>query len=280
MRASLLLLLTGCHSIAAIEDVTLATDTAVVDSTTSETGGDTLTSDTSASDSETETAAETGDCASSRGPAMVAIAHPGGAFCIDATEVTNEQFAEYAKLPPSITLPERCMGVVQKYPGTVGDAKAPQFNVGWCDAFAFCAWAGKRLCGVLDKAKPLGGDNSEWSYVCTQGGSTAFPYGDAHDPGACVIGKTAGDALPEPVASFAGCAGKTEPYASVFDLSGNVSEWVDECEGTRCRALGGYFGDTDTQALRCASINSGTGMTVSHEVSTVLRGLGFRCCKD
>jgi formylglycine-generating enzyme required for sulfatase activity len=274
LALSLLVFTTGCQAIAGIEDVTLA---AAGDSASSvaETSADTF-GDSTATDTGT---GETASCTSSRGPAMVEVVHPDGSFCMDVTEVTNEQFAEYAKAPPSVTPPSRCTGVVLAYPGPVGDPKGPQFNVSWCDAWAFCNWAGKRLCGPLDTAKPIGGDNSEWTWSCTNGGTTSFPYGDTFNSTACVSGRTDGSALPAAAASFAGCKGTAAPYDALHDLSGNVSEWVDECSGTKCRALGGYYGDTDTQALRCASINSSTGATVEHEVGTVLSGLGFRCCR-
>jgi formylglycine-generating enzyme required for sulfatase activity len=262
----------GCQSIAGIEDVTLAD--AEADASLPDTAplGDT-------SDAADDAPAEANKCASARGPEMVEVVSGDKSFCIDVTEVTNEQFAQYAKAPPSVTLPSRCAGVTLKFPGSSGDAKAPQFNVGWCDAWAFCNWAGKRLCGPLDAAQPIGSDNSEWTWACTQGGTTAFPYGDTFDATACVSGRTDPTALPAPVASFANCKGAAPPYSAIHDLSGNVSEWVDECTDTKCRALGGFFGDTDTQALRCASIDSSTGMAVVHEVDTVLSGLGFRCCR-
>lgn len=273
---------TGCEAVAGIRDVTLASD-ATTDSTldstadtfTAETLGETAPSET-ATDADVET--PSGKCASTRGPSMVEIAVGAKSFCIDATEVTNSEFAEYAKLPGSPTLPAQCKDVVLSFPGKTGADRAPQFNVSWCDAFAFCSWAGKRLCGRLDSSKPVASDNSEWTYVCTQGTTTAYPYGNDFDTTACVNGRPATDALPEPVASFGNCSGNSAPYTGVYDLSGNVSEWVDECEGTDCRALGGYYGDTDKNALKCASIG-GTGMTVVHPVGRVLRGLGFRCCK-
>lgn len=267
----------GCEAVAGIHDVTLATDASVDTFTTDSPLAETSVNDTADAVSETPP----GKCASERGPSMVEIATGGKSFCIDATEVTNSQFDEYSKLPGAPpTLPVRCKDVVLTFPGKTGLDNAPQFNVSWCDAFAFCAWAGKRLCRSLDTAQPIASDNSEWTYVCTQGKTTAYPYGNSYDPKACVNGRTATTATPEPVASFGNCTGITPPYTEVYDLSGNVSEWVDECTGTSCRALGGYFGDTDIKALQCASINSGTGMTVVQPVGTILSGLGFRCCRD
>jgi formylglycine-generating enzyme len=274
VRAAIVLVLCGCQSVAGIRDVTLATDAS--------TQNDTATADTSTtSDSETSTETPLDRCASTRGPEMVEVAVSGGkSFCIDKNEVTNEEFAEYAKTPPSPTLPSRCDGVALQYPTGRGGLELPQVNVTWCDAYAFCLWAGKRLCRALDTAKPIGLDNSEWGYVCMQGtAKTDYPYGNTFEPAHCVSGKM-GDLLPEPVATFGNCTGNTPPFTEVSDLSGNVSEWVDECEGTTCRALGGYYGDSDMQALKCVSINGATGKTNALDVKQIYSGLGFRCCKD
>jgi formylglycine-generating enzyme len=276
----LLLCVSGCHSIAGITDVTLATDAttdSALDTFTAETADDTSTSETAMPDGDAPSETPTG-CASDRGPAMMEITVGPKKFCIDATEVTNAQFAEYAKDPGSPTLPAQCGGVVLTFPGKTGVDDAPQANVTWCDAFAFCRWAGKRLCGRLDPSKPIALDNSEWGYVCTQGRTTLFPYGDTFDSTACDNGRTAGDAVGTPVATHGNCTGKTPPYSDIYDLSGNVSEWVDECEGTTCRALGGFFGDTQKDSLRCASLD-GTGATVAHPVAQIYSGLGFRCCR-
>lgn len=64
--------------------------------------------------------------------------------------------------------------------------------VDFCDAIAFCKWAGKRLCGSLDAPKNtlLESDELvevaasirfEWADACTQGGKTKWPYGFCAD---------------------------------------------------------------------------------------------------
>ena len=82
---------------------------------------------------------------------MVAVA----GFFIDAHEAT---FAEYAafvdalssKSPPA--LPARCAFKTDFMPSACTDVAAlpsqhPAACVDWCDAFAYCAFNGKRLCG-------------------------------------------------------------------------------------------------------------------------------------
>jgi hypothetical protein len=88
------------------------------------------------------------------GPAMV----PAGAFalptmCIDATEVTNAHYAAFlASSPAPGSGPGACTWNVRyeplfHWPPPPERAAFPVVDVDWCDAFAYCAWAGKRLCG-------------------------------------------------------------------------------------------------------------------------------------
>ncbi|MCL2825517.1 MAG: formylglycine-generating enzyme family protein, partial [Polyangiaceae bacterium] len=76
----------------------------------------------------------------------------------------------------------------------------------FCDAYAYCSWAGKRLCGLRDawtgkvSNVDIGGAveslnhcgdlartvQSEWFNVCSQGGISRYSYGDEHRPGVCV----------------------------------------------------------------------------------------------
>lgn len=276
---ALLLLTTGCQSIAGIDDVTLA-DAGAVDGTSNEVS-DTLSETTPG---ETMPPAdtmpgETVGCASSRGPTMVQITHAKGSYCIDSTEVSKEQYDAFrAATKPSLKLPERCTGLTLDYQAVGGDSKIAQHNVTWCEAYVFCAWAGKRLCGAIDSTQPLEPKNSEWMFACSQGNTTKYPYGDTYSATSCVNGAGSG---PNAVGSAAECKGAAAPYDALYDMSGNVSEWVDECVGSECHALGGYYGDSDVEALSCTSVvavDGGTA-TVALNVKERLQGLGFRCCR-
>lgn len=76
-----------------------------------------------------------------------------------------------------------------------------------------------------------------------------------------------------PVGSMPGCEGG---YPRLLDMSGNVWEWEDACDGTtgssdNCRVRGASFGDSDR--LGCSSAeHDGRAVEGSN--------LGFRCCAE
>lgn len=254
----------GCEWVAGVRDVSLA------DGASSE-AGDGATDDGPGA-----------DCTSTKGAAMVSVPDGlGGTFCIDVTEATEADYAKFAVAvsdPKTLPLPARCAGVSVTHPEswTVTDLPgAPRVWVNWCHAWAYCHWAGKRLCGVLGTKKPATGEGpSEWTRACSQGGTSLFPYGDKFDENACTTGLAdAGRTTPSAVGAAPACHGAAPPFSSIQDMSGNVAEWVDDCEGTpeECAVRGGYFGDRDLAAACSARFLRSFGDPVS--------GVGFRCCR-
>jgi formylglycine-generating enzyme required for sulfatase activity len=205
------------------------------------------------------------------GPALAAA----GAFCIDVTEVTNRQYQAFldagATLPPP-QQPPVCAWNASFVPDPFGGGwpapaargEHPVVSVDWCDARAFCAWAGKRLC-----------TRAEWEGVCTNGGKTKFPYGAALDSTACNTHQT-GTLETVPVTTKPRCV-TVDP--KVYDLSGNVEEWIDDCGATpsapdqqKCLVVGGNWGDTGSDELECHMGNYPDVRSLPY----VRRG--FRCC--
>ena len=222
-------------------------------------------------------------CPTGRGPAMVVAA----GFCIDSTEVTNGQFRDFLLSGPTVAmLPPECAWKTSYASGT-GAADLPVGNVDWCDAVAFCAWAGKRLCGKIG-----GGSNdfadyalftkSQWFSACSHAGDRVYAYGSTFDGKACNDrAYDAGAAIP--VKSAPRCEGG---YPGLFDMTGNVWEWEDSCirdpdggpslGGDRCRARGGTWLDDNTE-VRCDFDH------LEHfdpRRSTARDYLGFRCCAN
>lgn len=266
----------GCEWVAGVRDVSLADA-----STGSETAVDGA-GDGSGDGASDAADAPVGDCTTTKGAAMVSVPDGlGGSYCIDVTEVTEADYAKFAIAvsdPKTLPLPARCAAISVAHPDTwtvSGAPGAPRVWVHWCHAWAYCHWAGKRLCGVLGTGKPATEEGpSEWTQACSQGGSTLFPYGDKFDEAACTTGYTdAGRTTPSAVQAAPACHGAAAPYDAIFDMSGNVAEWVDDCGGApeECAVRGGYFGDRDLAAACNARVRRGFGDPVI--------GVGFRCCR-
>jgi formylglycine-generating enzyme required for sulfatase activity len=155
----------------------------------------------------------------------------------------------------------------------------PQVCVDWCDAYAYCQSVGKRLCGKIGGGANGSGDFanaslSQWYNACvSDGANNAYPYGASFSPDAC-NGGDHGVGTTVPVGSMTSCQSSVLGYGGVYDLSGNVWEWDDSCDGpgqsAYCHLRGGsFYGNAYTQ--RCDnSINTSRGVVIDH--------VGFRCC--
>ena len=158
----------------------------------------------------------------------------------------------------------------------------PVACVDFCDAFMFCAWAGKQLCGgpnggAADFDAPADPSTSAWYAACAGGvpPGRAFPYGETYNPRACNGHEQSGGA-----ATIAGGLRACQrDDAGVFDLSGNVWEWenatapVDGGPGPAsdlARIRGGSYTDESGQ-LHCAVVESQPRDFQQYNV-------GFRCC--
>jgi formylglycine-generating enzyme required for sulfatase activity len=209
------------------------------------------------------------------GPALVPIA--GTAACIDATEVTNEDYAAFlasgSRAKPLDCAAKQSVVPAANWPAPPERARHPVVDVDWCDAVAYCTWAGKRLCAAPDGApgdlaRPADPRSSAWFAACSGGGERTYPYGDAYDPAACNgLDLDAGRALP--VGSLPRCEAR-----GAFDLSGNVWEWEDACTSTDtgrvCLVRGGGFRN-DRYNVTCSGAYRAS-------VDTTYDYYGFRCC--
>jgi sulfatase modifying factor 1 len=246
-----------------------------------------------------------------RGPAMVFIASP--AFCIDSTEVTNghyEAFLEAEKADPIPflqSLPAACRvwkssftpdTELSPWPQPAARREHPVVSVDWCDAWAFCHWAGKRLCGQRGGGALVHGGNepkneftsaddftmSEWAYACTAGGTRTYPYGGTYDPKSCNTGRTGAANETYMLTKAAGSTPTCEGgYPGLFDLSGNVEEWLDGCTANSgaadsCAVVGGsLFAQSAGVAAEETACTSSSYGSPRNDVY-LLRG--FRCCAD
>ena len=160
-----------------------------------------------------------------------------GSTCVDRTEVTAAQYKRFVdavgkdaggpagivqcaantSLEPVVTV-----GVPAPPPET---PEFPVHGIDWCDAKAYCLWAGKDLCGAvaggaLDPDDAADATKSTWEAICSKDGTQRFGYGDSYVSGRCIDGER--DIRPADGTCEAG-------YPGIVDMVGNVGEWVDAC---------------------------------------------------
>ncbi len=157
----------------------------------------------------------------------------------------------------------------------------PTVAVDWNGARERCAGLGKRLCV-----------ESEWTLACEGPERLPYPYGYARNADACNIdrpyivpdearwqdpGSRAAELARrdqrEPSGARDSCV---SPYG-VFDMTGNVDEWVVNEAGRQddkpyvSGLKGGYWGPVRD---RCRP------MTTDHNQTYIYYQIGFRCCAD
>ncbi len=230
----------------------------------------------------------TGLCVAKMAPITAPTA--ANSYNIDATEVTKGQYDLWLGTSPALpaSTDANC-GYVTTYAeqasgGTLHTgtdaAHHPVADVDWCDAYAYCQGVGKRLCGAIGGGSvdlSAGYDDatqSQWYRVCSSGGADTYPYGNTYQETYC-DGFSSWQTVA--VGSLANCVTSTSGYAGAYDLSGNVFEWEDSCNGTGesagCLGRGGSFGFYGGNMLTC----DGYRYLFRNEVLDVV---GFRCCSS
>jgi formylglycine-generating enzyme required for sulfatase activity len=208
-------------------------------------------------------------------PGMVNV----GSYCIDAFEVNQKAYAQFLADRGSDTsgqIPECAFNTSWQPvdPNVTHSPNNPAVSLDWCDAYGFCQWAGKRLCGKIGggSLSPAAADDptaSQWYNACSRGGKYAFPYAsNTYERGKCDDSSV--DA-PKPPGTYAGCEGG---FAGIFDMSGNVWEWEDACDTAgHCVNRGGSYVH-DGAAVGCAFGD----VNYMPNRSATTGDTGFRCC--
>jgi len=159
--------------------------------------------------------------------------------------------------------------------------------VDWCDAWAYCRWAGKALCGQVDgDAVPyedFAASTNAWYSACSNNGARTYPYGNSFDSGACVgtdfdgvAGFQPATDVTHPVGHAQRCRGAGPALEELADMAGNVAEWEDSCDrdlgsDDLCRLRGSSFRLGQATTMRCSSAGPSTR-------SARANFIGFRCC--
>lgn len=225
-------------------------------------------------------------------------------MCIDATEVMVGQYAEFVTARAGDASGQSPECAWNLYFAQADDCAAglsslmdplrPQTCVDWCDAAAFCAWSGKRLCGGIDgrgvaMADLADASKDAWYNACSSGGINHYPFGDTCNAMPCILGGLT--SLQVPAGHECQASGV---YRGVWDLIGNVAEWEDSCTRDplgggsldRCQTRGSHNGGGHGYVGTCGAWDdSGVAWCSSVPVATTrpARGsasskLGFRCC--
>jgi hypothetical protein len=214
-----------------------------------------------------------------RGRCPSSMADIDGRFCIDRYEATlmdvlsNGEERVHSPFTPVLDVKHvRAVSAPNVF---------PQGYISAVEAQRACSASGKRLCRV-----------AEWGQACRGPDKKSFGYGDRRERGRC------NDTGKNPVLSLYGRGhwtwntmnqpalnqqdntlsktgeheGCTNGYG-VYDMVGNLHEWVADPNGT---FYGGYYSDV-------SSVGHGEGcgyLTTAHEARYHDYSTGFRCCAD
>ena len=182
-------------------------------------------------------------------------------FFMDRAEVTNEQYAAFAKTTNHLAPPDWKSG---NYPA--GTAKFPVVQVSWQDANEYAAWAGKRL--------PT---EAEWEFAARTNDGRRYPWGANWDANNA---NTSESKINHPVA--VGSYAKAANPFGLLDLAGNVWEW------TAGEVVS--YKDPNITLAPGKVIRGGAFYAAQERATTTFRGfappdkqaagIGFRCVKD
>jgi len=209
-------------------------------------------------------------------------------YWIDVYEVTNTEFAAFLKSQGDQTengatffdASSRHAHIHERVHGWSidnGNGNHPAIEVTWYGASAYCEWLGAHL--------PT---EAEWEYATRGPDGLIYPWGNQFIADYVVWGENSGRQTAE-----VGSRPEGISWVGVYDMSGNVSEWVTDWYDAN------YYSTLSDAVINPQGPNIGIARVVrggsSHTVTpTGLRGtyriyihptdsydtLGFRCARD
>lgn len=175
----------------------------------------------------------------------MALIHGLGDYCIDRYEAAIEGEGDAASAVPA-------------------EGRLPEAAISFFGAEAACQNAGFRLC-----------TGDEWEFACRGREGRLYPYVGDYEMTRCNGAEVNTDLSRQTLAPggrFEGCA----TPEGVFDLSGNIGEWVATADvtGTLRGLRGGAYANMG-KYVRCT-----WDPPTFQPPSQVFRGQGLRCCVD
>jgi len=210
-----------------------------------------------------------------------------GDYCPAPEQICDEFISEKRDRCVRFRQNVRCIGkpvpkhfCIDRYEYPNERGKQPTVSVTWDEARDLCANEGKRLCAA-----------EEWTLACEGAQLKPYPFGYTRDANACNFDKPY--LIPDNVAyddprtraEEISRVSQSEPSGTrwrcvsdygVYDMTGNVDEWVLNERGTvqgpefQSGLKGGYWGPVRN---RCRPT------TTDHNHSHHGYQIGFRCCK-
>jgi serine/threonine-protein kinase len=212
--------------------------------------------------------ATSGDAQADEGPMHIVTLDN---FYIDLKEVTTAQFAEFAAASDYKTDAERVgSATTWRKLNTPERQQLPVTQVTWNDAVRYCGYYGKRL--------PT---EAEWEYAARGDTQRVYPWGNVFsDQAANTLELGAGQ--PVTVATHS----SPSPFG-VYDLSGNVQEWVRDWYASDYYARSSINNPAGPASGVQKVLRGGSFKTRSQFATTTTRGqanvtgrsddIGFRC---
>ncbi|MAO83550.1 MAG: hypothetical protein CMH50_06655 [Myxococcales bacterium] len=150
-----------------------------------------------------------------------------------------------------------------------GKRVIPSTGVTWHGAKEACEAAGKRLCRAEEWFAACQGaapkdDNGNGRIFDDRIEGSLYPYGDVHRPGRCWDGHKRNAYRPVYTGEHPACVSRD----GVYDLTGNMAEWVGDTPG-KAVLMGGFYED---RRPSCLTYDPNWGPSQSSIYT------GFRCC--
>lgn len=135
------------------------------------------------------------------------------AFYMDKFEVTVGRYAKFLEATGNVRLPEEWENA-----NIQSDSELPVVGVNWGEAAGYCRWAGRRL--------PT---EAEWERAARGNDERKYPWGnDAPTPESARYGRRYENPVYKDGVARVGSYAKDVSPFGVFDLAGNVTEWVGD----------------------------------------------------